>query len=70
MTIPNPVTKPGEPFRVRLHSVALTRSLVVGAYLVRHEGMTGDQAVETIRQQRSPACLCNADFEAYVRGLS
>jgi hypothetical protein len=32
MTVPNPVTAPGEPVRVQLRSVAKTRNLVVGAY--------------------------------------
>src|SRR5581483_5704980 len=32
MTVPNPVTGPGEPFRVQLRSVGKDRNLVVGAY--------------------------------------
>ncbi len=32
MTVLNPVTAPGEPIRVQLHSVGQPRTLVVGAY--------------------------------------
>ena len=41
-------------------------SLVVADYLMRHEGMTADQAIATVRR-RSPACLCNPDFESWLR---
>jgi hypothetical protein len=58
--------------RVLVHCQAgLNRSsLVVATYLVRHQGMTGDQAIKIVRQQRSPACLCNPTFEDFVRGLA
>ena len=32
MTVPNPVTERGEPFKVQLHTVGKARHLVVGAY--------------------------------------
>lgn len=44
-------------------------SLVLGHWLVRKQGMTGKTAVALIRESRSPACLCNEEFEAYVEGL-
>jgi len=56
--------------RVLVHCQAgLNRSsLVVGAYLIRHAGMTGAEAITAIRK-RSDACLCNPDFELWIRSL-
>lgn len=45
-------------------------SLVVATLLVRHVGVSPAEAVETIRAQRCDACLCNADFEAFVYALA
>lgn len=42
-------------------------SLVVGEYLKTREDMSGPEAVALIREKRSDACLCNPDFEAFVR---
>lgn len=41
-------------------------SLVIADFLMRHEGMTADEAIQVVRR-RSPACLCNPDFEAWLR---
>lgn len=44
----------------------LNRSgLVAGAALVL-EGMTGQQAIDTLRASRSPAVLCNRTFEQWL----
>jgi len=43
-------------------------SLIVGRALIL-EGMSGNDAVELIREKRSPACLCNPSFEVYLRNL-
>jgi hypothetical protein len=32
-------------------------------------GKTADDAIRTVREKRSPACLCNRAFEEYLRGL-
>jgi protein-tyrosine phosphatase len=48
----------------------LNRSaLVAGAAMVLAEEMTGEQAVDRIREQRSAACLCNPAFERWLAGL-
>lgn len=45
----------------------LNRSgLVAGLVLVR-QGHSGDEAVELLRERRSPAVLCNRTFESFVR---
>lgn len=41
-------------------------SLVVGRALTLG-GMKGWEAVKTLREKRSPACLCNPAFERWVR---
>jgi protein-tyrosine phosphatase len=40
-------------------------SLVVGAALVL-QGMTGKEALETIRRKRGPECCCNKVFEKWL----
>jgi hypothetical protein len=30
-------------------------------------GITADDAIRRVREKRSPACLCNRAFEAYLR---
>lgn len=45
----------------------LNRSGLVVGLILRHMGATGEQAVERIRVARDEFCLCNADFERYVR---
>lgn len=41
-------------------------SLLVGMALVRGDGYTGQEAVDTIREKRSPACLCNNAFRRFL----
>lgn len=48
----------------------LNRSSLVAATALMLEGQPGDEVLETIRSKRSPACLCNPDFEAFVRGFA
>ena len=45
----------------------LNRSSLVAARALILEGMSADDAIMTIREKRSPACLCNPAFEAYLR---
>jgi len=49
--------------------VGLNRSSLVAARALTLGGLTGLGAVELIREKRSPACLCNRTFEAYILGL-
>lgn len=42
--------------------------VVVGALILR--GMTPDEAIALVREKRSPYCLCNPEFERYLRGLA
>lgn len=44
----------------------LNRSSLVAATALVLEGRTGREAVDLIRAQRSPACLCNHAFEDWV----
>lgn len=44
-------------------------SLVAGRALVLG-GMEGWQAVKTLRDKRSPACLCNPAFERWLKSIS
>lgn len=55
--------------RVLVHCQAgLNRSsLVIAHYLMRHEGLSAEEAITLVRK-RSEACLCNPDFEAWLRG--
>ena len=45
----------------------LNRSSLVAARALMLGGMTADVAIALIRLQRSPACLCNGAFEAWLR---
>lgn len=47
----------------------LNRSSLVAARALMLEGLTADAAIALLREQRSPACLCNPAFEAYLRSL-
>lgn len=47
----------------------LNRSSLVAARALMLDGMTADEAINLIRGKRSPACLCNPAFEAYLRSL-
>lgn len=45
----------------------LNRSALIVAYALMLEGMTADEAIALLRAKRSPAVLCNATFEAWLR---
>lgn len=46
-------------------------SLIAGiALLMNGDVKTGEEAIEMIRNNRSPACLCNPAFEAHLRELA
>jgi hypothetical protein len=44
-------------------------SLVVASVLMQHYDMSAREAIDLIRSQRSPVCLCNEDFEKYLLKL-
>jgi protein-tyrosine phosphatase len=44
-------------------------SLLAARILMLGEGMTADEAIRTIRDNRSPACLCNPAFEKWLRSM-
>jgi protein-tyrosine phosphatase len=44
-------------------------SLVAARALMLSEDISGAKAIEVVRAQRSPACLCNPHFESYLRSL-
>lgn len=44
-------------------------SLVTARVLMAHYGFGAEEAIEWIRERRSPTCLCNEDFEYYLRSL-
>jgi protein-tyrosine phosphatase len=45
----------------------LNRSSLVAARVLMLEGMSADEAIKLIREKRSPACLINPSFEAWLR---
>jgi protein-tyrosine phosphatase len=45
----------------------LNRSSLVAARALMLEGMSADDVIRTVREKRSPACLCNRAFEDYLR---
>jgi protein-tyrosine phosphatase len=47
----------------------LNRSSLVAARALMLSGLTADAAISLLREKRSPACLCNGAFEAYLRSL-
>ncbi len=47
----------------------LNRSSLVAARALMLAGSTADDAIATLRQRRSPACLCNPSFEGWLRAL-
>lgn len=47
----------------------LNRSSLIATRALMLEGMTADEAIKLVRAKRSPACLCNPAFEAYLRSL-
>jgi protein-tyrosine phosphatase len=44
----------------------LNRSSLVTARALMLAGMSATEAINRIRQQRSPACLCNKAFEKWL----
>jgi protein-tyrosine phosphatase len=53
-----------------LHCQAgLNRSSLVAARALMLEGRTADAAIKLLRDNRSPAVLCNQSFENYLRSL-
>jgi len=54
--------------KVLIHCQAgLNRSsLVMARVLMEHYDLSAREAIDLIRSQRSPICLCNADFESYL----
>lgn len=47
----------------------LNRSSLIATRALMLEGMSADEAIKLVRAKRSPACLCNPAFEAYLRSL-
>lgn len=47
----------------------LNRSGLVAARTLMLDGMSADAAITLLREKRSPAVLCNAGFEAWLRDL-
>jgi hypothetical protein len=45
----------------------LNRSALVAGLALIRSGMTPDAAITLLRERRSPAVLCNATFEAWLR---
>lgn len=45
----------------------LNRSSLVVARALTMDGYTAEEAINIIRDNRSPACLCNNSFENYIR---
>lgn len=45
----------------------LNRSSLVAGRALTMMGYTGPQAIKLLRDQRSPACLCNKSFEEWLR---
>ena len=45
----------------------LNRSSLVTAMVLMMDGLTADEAIGLIREKRSPACLCNPEFEKWLR---
>lgn len=56
---------------VLIHCQAgLNRSSLVATRALMLDGMTSSEAIDLIREKRSPACLCNPAFEEYLRSLT
>lgn len=58
-------------YTVLVHCQAgLNRSALVAArVLMLHSGMSADDAINLVREKRSPMCLCNRHFERFLREL-
>lgn len=48
----------------------LNRSSLVAGCALTLAGFSGQEAVELLREKRSPACLCNPAFESHLRSLT
>lgn len=48
----------------------LNRSSLVACRALMIDGMTAEEAIKTVREKRSPACLCNKSFEKHLLNLS
>lgn len=46
----------------------LNRSSLVAAAALMRTGMSAEEAIDLIREKRSPACLCNKSFEGWLLG--
>lgn len=56
--------------QVLVHCQAgLNRSSVVVVRALMFAGMGVDEAINLVREKRSPACLCNAGFENWLRSM-
>jgi protein-tyrosine phosphatase len=47
----------------------LNRSSLVAARALTLDGMTGVEAINLLREKRSPACLCNPAFYRYIKAI-
>lgn len=47
----------------------LNRSSLVAARVLMLQGSTGQEAIQTLRDKRSPACLCNRSFEKHLLSI-
>lgn len=47
----------------------LNRSSLVAARALTLGGMSGVEAINTLREKRSPACLCNPAFYRHIKGI-
>lgn len=47
----------------------LNRSSLIVCRALMMEGLTAAEAIATVRDKRSPACLCNDSFEQHLRSL-
>lgn len=45
----------------------LNRSSLIAAKVLMLGGKSAEEAIDMLRQRRSPACLCNPAFEGYLR---
>jgi len=59
--------KGGERVLVHCQAGLNRSSLLIAHYLMRHQGLKAEEAINLVRGRRSPACLCNPDFEAWLR---
>lgn len=47
----------------------LNRSSLVAARALTLNGVTGVEAINTLREKRSPACLCNPAFYRHIKAI-